>query len=197
MASEIDFTKKQSVESFQHIVTEKSVMFWRPPSFGNWTICPFEMHNHKFNCAEQAMMWCKAQLFGDEEIAKVILATLDPKEHKDLRRKVQGFVQSIWDEKCLGIMTDVLMHKFSQNQDYAVELLKTGSKVLVECSPMDKIWGIGMNAKQFIKIGEDVTKYKGTNLLGHALMAARESLRSKVLEESDCSTIITFKTQDQ
>lgn len=43
------------------------------------------------------MMVQKARLFSDEAIAKKMLATEDPKEHKALGRKVRDFDGGVWD----------------------------------------------------------------------------------------------------
>jgi len=178
------FQTKQSVESFtnpsdsrRQVETEKSLLFWQPPCLGgNWTICPFTMQEKKFNCSEQAHMWSKAKFFNDDETAEKILEAEDPKDQMALGRTVKNFDQASWDEAKYNIMVDILMHKFSQNKDYADALLATGTKQLVECSPRDKIYGIGMDAKTFIKKGEDITKTRGENRLGKALMEVRKNL---------------------
>jgi len=53
-------------------------------------------------------------------------------------------------------------------------LIATGDRVLVEASPRDTIWGIGMGASN--PDAKDPTKWRGRNLLGFALMEARASL---------------------
>lgn len=44
------------------------------------------------------MMVQKARLFGDEDVARRMLGTVDPKEHRALGRKVAGFRERVWDE---------------------------------------------------------------------------------------------------
>jgi ribA/ribD-fused uncharacterized protein len=173
-----DFQTKQAVSTFDQTETAKSVLFWKPPCIGgNWTICPFHMHGHRFNCSEKAVMWRKAKLFGAVAVAEEILAAEDPKDHMALGRRIANFDQEVWDAHKFDIMVDVLMHKFFQNEDYADALIATDGKQLVECSPRDPIWGVGMNARDFMKKAkEDTAKAKGENLLGKALMVVRDRL---------------------
>ena len=51
-------------------------------------------------------------------------------------------------------------------------LLSTNDKVLVEASPTDCVWGIGLGKSNPDAL--DPTKWRGENLLGFALMTARE-----------------------
>ena len=67
------------------------------------------------------------------------------------------------------------LHKFQQNEDLGKFLLATGDKVLVEASPVDAIWGIGLAQDH-----EDAllpSKWRGPNLLGYALMTVRDLIR--------------------
>lgn len=156
-------------------------------SFGNWTICPFDItyqgQKAKVNCSEQGMMFCKAILFNDHVAATKILAAKDPRKQKALGRTVRNFHQAVWDKEALGIMILVLTAKFEQNQDYAEGLLATGDKLLVEASVQDNLWGVGLSAQQCIDVGEDPTKWKGKNWLGHALMSVRGILKKGVSVE--------------
>ena len=56
-------------------------------------------------------------------------------------------------------------------------LLSTGKRVLVETSPVDKVWGIGL--AQDDDAATNPNLWKGENLLGFALMEVREQLLSK------------------
>ena len=65
--------------------------------------------------------------------------------------------------------------KFSQNQNFKDFLLSTGDKILVEASPYDRIWGIGMLETD--NRAENPLLWNGENLLGFALMEVRDQLR--------------------
>lgn len=65
-----------------------------------------------------------------------------------------------------------LLAKFEQNEDLKVQLKSTGDSILAECAVKDRIWGIGLSMKDPDRL--DVKKWRGTNLLGYALMIARE-----------------------
>jgi len=91
---------------------------------------------------------------------------------KKLGRAVRGFNEEIWARERLDIMTRILVSKFSG--DLKQTLLDTGDSTIVECSPTNRIWGIGMKP---CPEATDRTKWRGLNVLGQALMLAREQLK--------------------
>ena len=92
------------------------------------------------------MMSKKAQCFGDDEALEQILSAKDPAQMKALGRQVRGFDAKVWDEIKFSVVLNASYLKFSQNAHLRDFLLQTGSKILVEASPVDKIWGIGLAA---------------------------------------------------
>ena len=135
-------------------------------------------------CMEQYMMAGKAQLFGDEEIRKEVLACSDPRQIKALGRKVRGFDQKVWDKFKYAIVLNGNWCKFSQNRDLREFLLSTGDSVLVEASPYDNIWGIRLAASS--QEAQDPTQWRGQNLPGFALMEVRDELRRVTQNEMLC-----------
>jgi len=142
--------------------------------FSQWYPCNFIIDHNFFNCAEQWMMYSKALLFKDVEIAKKILETKEPRIQKELGRKVKFFDLSIWNEKAQKIVYQGNFAKFNQNEHLKKILLSTGNKILVEASPHDAIWGVGMSEDNPDIL--DPKKWKGTNWLGEVLMQVREDL---------------------
>jgi len=143
--------------------------------FSQWWLCDFNDDGIDFCCAEQYMMYHKALAFSDEEYAKKILGSRDQKEIKGFGRKIRNFDEAVWNDVKSGIVIKGNMLKFSQNPKLKEFLISTGDKILVEASPYDKIWGIGMEASA---AGiTDPGKWKGENLLGFALMEVRDMLR--------------------
>lgn len=120
------------------------------------------------------MMHGKALLFEDHEVAAQILQTSDPRTIKALGRKVRGFNDTEWKKHRQAIVYSNNMAKFSQNP-HLYEALMSTFGLLVEASPSDKIWGIGMNEKDAKRLPE--SKWKGQNLLGKILTQVREDLR--------------------
>ena len=120
------------------------------------------------------MMVEKARLFGAEDIAAEILTREHPGAAKAFGRKVEGFDQEIWDREKYDIAVQGNFHKFSQSPELQTFLKNTGNRVLVEASPIDRIWGIGL-AKEDPDCS-DPSKWKGQNLLGYALMSVRDML---------------------
>ncbi len=123
------------------------------------------------------MMAEKARLFKDYETLEEILSAKDQKEIKDLGRKIKNFNEEIWNREKYEIVKSGNLAKFSQDENLKEFLLSTGDKIIVEASPYDSIWGIGMGAKD--ENIEYPTAWKGENLLGFALMEVRDLLNKR------------------
>ena len=139
-----------------------------------WWKCTFEEDGVIFCCAEQYMMYQKALLFKDQDHADKILKAKDPKTIKALGRMVRNFDAGVWDTHKQEIVLQGNILKFSQNPELKQYLISTGNKILVEASPYDSIWGIGMRAGSAGIC--DPKNWKGQNLLGFLLMEARERI---------------------
>ena len=72
------------------------------------------------------------------------------------------------------IVYEGLVAKFSQNEDLKKRLLDTGNDILAECAVKDRVWGIGLSKNDPDR--HDISKWKGQNLLGYALMMVRAKL---------------------
>ncbi|TAE49261.1 MAG: NADAR family protein [Cytophagia bacterium] len=143
--------------------------------FSQWFPSIFEVENIVYLSAEHWMMAQKAKLFGDEEYFEKIIKSKNPSEAKKLGREVRNFQIDIWNEKCFEIVVQGNMHKFSQNHNLKDFLLSTENKIIVEASPYDKIWGIGLEAIH--TKAKNPATWNGLNLLGFALMETRDRLR--------------------
>lgn len=137
-----------------------------------WYPCCFEVDGDIYTSAEQYMMAEKAKLFGDIETREAILNTSDPRKCKSLGRKVKNFDKAVWDKNKRRIVERGNTEKFMQNDDLREYLLSTGNKVLVEASPTDRVWGIGLCKNNPDAL--DPTEWRGENLLGFALMNTRD-----------------------
>lgn len=154
---------------------DEFVFFWKGP-FSQWHRSDFiDEFNTSYFCAEQYMMYAKARLFNDSETAYKIMASTSPNEVKNLGRAVKNFDEEVWDKYKFSIIYKGNFLKFSQDLDLLTLLLNTGNKLLVEASPYDNVWGIGL-AEDNSDI-YNITKWKGQNLLGKALTAVRDYLR--------------------
>lgn len=173
-------------ETVRRNPTIEIIYFWRHTSnhkkttkscFSQWYDVYFEVDGVQYHTTEQYMMASKAQLFGDEETLCEIMKAYSPAEYKKLGRKVKGFDAAIWDERKLDIVVEGNRAKFGQNPDLKEFLLATGDAILVEASPYDKIWGIGMDRET--ALNGSIDDWKGENLLGCALMEVRDWLNDK------------------
>jgi len=153
---------------------EKFTLFWGGV-FSQWYPSVIKYDNGMvFNCAEQAMMWEKAILFGDEKIAKEIMITIYPSGQKALGRKVSGFDKKRWEKMAREIVYKINEYKFKQNLKLMKVLLDTIGTTIVEASLYDKIWGIGLGKNNPDAL--DRTKWKGTNWLGQVLTDLRDNI---------------------
>jgi len=148
--------------------------FTEASPFSQWYPCRFEAHGHVFSCAEQYMMHGKAMLFGDAATAEKILEATHPRQHKALGRKVTPFDDKIWRRERETIVMAGSRAKFTQDEDLRTTLLATAGTTLVEASPYDRIWGIGLAAND--PRAQDPTKWRGQNLLGLILTRLRDEL---------------------
>lgn len=144
--------------------------------FSQWFVAPFTVDGIVYPTAEHWMMAGKARLFSDNETLQEILVAPDPKSAKALGRKVRGFKDEVWVANARRIVTEGNIAKFSQNEELKSFLLGTGIQVLVEASPYDRIWGIGLGAED--PMAKHPSTWQGENLLGFALMDAREAIRN-------------------
>lgn len=167
----------KSFDGSDVVVSEQFVMFWKSPSpFDQWTLSPFTIDGIRYVCPEQYMMASKARLFGDYEMEQQILATDNPKDHKQLGRAVRGFDHARWEAERHEIVFIANVAKYSQNSELKELLLDTGNKAFVEASPADRVWGIGLAANH--RAAYDRATWMGLNLLGNILNEVRSALAS-------------------
>lgn len=142
-----------------------------------WWPVAFTEDGHTFATAEHYMMAHKAWLFGDHDTAARILDAAHPGEAKRLGRAVRTFDETVWNARRFDIVVRGNVAKFGQHPDLREFLLGTRNRVLVEASPLDRIWGIGLAADD--ERAASPTTWLGLNLLGFALMAARGALATR------------------
>ena len=179
---------KYNIETIKRIVRENPtteiIYFWGPTPdskkitaacLSQWYDCYFEVEGVQYHTTEQYMMASKAKLFGDNEVCQEIMMAYHPLDYKKLGRKVHNFEHELWDARKSEIVVEGNKAKFSQNPDLKEFLLSTEDAILVEASPYDKIWGIGLDKETALK--GSVEQWQGENLLGCALMEVRDYLR--------------------
>ncbi|MFC9852198.1 NADAR family protein [Streptomyces prasinus] len=140
-----------------------------------WWPSPFTVDGVTYATAEHWMMAAKARIFADPEAERKILAAGHPADAKKEGRLVRGFDEAVWRRERFRAVVEGSTHKFAAHADLRAFLLNTGDRVLVEASPRDRVWGIGLGAKN--ERASDPAQWRGANLLGFALMRARTRLR--------------------
>lgn len=158
-------------------ITNKYVFFWGGP-FSQWFKVDIVVDGVTYNCAEQYMMAMKASFFGDAPSLSAIMKSNNPRDQKALGRKIVGFDPSKWSERCEFFVYKANIAKFS-NPELRKIMMETEDRLLVEASPYDKIWGIGLSEND--PDIEDETKWKGSNLLGKVLMEVRKDLHRSAM----------------
>ena len=140
----------------------------------NWADTPFmdTRTGIPYNCSEQYMMHQKALMFNDHDIAQKILQKKFPGDQKALGRKVKGFEKEAWDKRARDIVYQGCYYKFTQNKDAYEYLMSTKDHYLVEASPFDTVWGIGLGS--YDEGVNDPKNWQGTNWLGQVLTQLRE-----------------------
>jgi ribA/ribD-fused uncharacterized protein len=165
----------------------ETLLFWghRPPKGGGvgrsclsqWYPSPFTVAGVRYATAEHYMMAGKARLFGDTEAERLVLAADDPGTAKGAGRKVRGFDEDTWARHRYDLVVAANTAKFGQHRALGGFLLSTGEKILVEASPYDTVWGIGLSATQ--PEASHPARWRGQNLLGFALMDVRRALHDQ------------------
>lgn len=156
-----------------------NIYFWKVLEkngfLSNWWICEIDYDGRKFVSSEQLFMYLKAKLFNDDEVAEKIMQTSRQNEIKALGREVKNFDEAIWNKHKYELMFIANKAKFRFDYQITDMLLETGDAKLVEASPVDKIWGIGLDAETAKNTPE--ANWPGQNLLGQVLMDLRDLLR--------------------
>ncbi|KIZ13852.1 NADAR family protein [Streptomyces natalensis] len=143
--------------------------------FSQWWPSPFTVDGVTYATAEHWMMAGKARLFADADAERSAIAAGHPKQAKDAGRRVRGFDETVWRDHRFDLVVEGNLHKFGQDAGLRDFLLGTNSRVLVEASPVDRIWGTGLAADD--ERAEKPLQWRGLNLLGFALMEVRQRLR--------------------
>jgi ribA/ribD-fused uncharacterized protein len=158
---------------------EDFVLFWNG-IYSQWHPSNFTIDGIEYNCCEQYMMAKKALTFNDQESYKMIMYSDNPRDQKAFGRRVKNFNAEVWSVISREVVYQANYAKFTQNPELRKQLMATGDLEIVEASPEDKIWGIGLHETD--PRAWDKSTWQGTNWLGEAIMRVRETLKN---EEQD------------
>lgn len=154
---------------------EKFVFFYgKDFVFSQFHPAKFTVDGVTYTCMEQYMHHQKALTFKDAVRAKQIMETTNPVEHKKLGRQVINFDKDVWNEESVKVVRKGSLEKYRQNPELKAQLLATHPRTLVEASPRDRLWGIGMGSKH--PDARNPSKWRGRNLLGYILTDVRDTL---------------------
>ena len=154
---------------------EEFYLFWGG-FCSQWVPSKFVIDGIEYNDCEQYMMSRKALLFKDVKTNQKIMMLTDPRMQKAAGREVKNFKADKWNAICRDVVYQANYAKFTQNPDLLKELISTGDKQIVEASPEDKIWGIGLHASD--PRASDRRFWLGSNWLGEAITKVRETIKN-------------------
>ena len=154
-------------------ITDTHIYFWNGV-FCQWSQYTMVEEDITYYSCEQYMMAKKAKLFNDEKVYDMIMSEEYPSVQKELGKMVSNFNQVVWDKHKFDIVVNANYLKFTQDETLKELLLDTGDKTIVEASPYDTIWGIGLSCDDDRVLDE--SKWEGENLLGKAIMKVRKIL---------------------
>lgn len=182
---EMSYNIKWLTDKFDSGETIKFIFFWGHTNkhnedvgkfvFSQWFYSPFVVDGIEYKTTEHWMMAHKAKLFGDNKAFEELIKADKPGEVKDIGRQIMGFDEIKWNDKKFEIVKAGNIHKFHQNKKLKDFLLGTADKVIVEASPTDTIWGIGLTKDS--SMVDNPYSWRGSNLLGFALMETRDFLK--------------------
>lgn len=157
-----------------------------PACLSQWWPAGIQVRGAHYPSAEHWLMAAKARLFGDHETAERIRHAPDPKEAKALGREIGAFEEREWRRHRVAAVIEGNLAKFGQHRELGRYLLDTGARVLVEASPVDEVWGIGLARED-----EDAASPEhlpGQNLLGFALMEVRDGFAAPSMTATEGGT---------
>lgn len=144
--------------------------------FSNWYPAVFTVDGVMYLNAEQYLMHQKALCCGDTATAAKVMENPDPKTVKLLGRAITPYDDAKWAAVRQEVIYRGLLAKFGQNSGLKHQLLVTGDALIAECSPNDRIWGIGLPLDD--PRCQDPAQWQGESILGRALMRVRDTLRN-------------------
>ena len=130
------------------------------------------LENKTFNCCEKFMMAGKCMIFDPKSFDELYMITTPAKCKEFGRKCIKNFDSVIWDSVSIYWVIIGNYLKFIQNKKLKKILKDTNGYFLVEASPYDRIWGIGISESH-----PDINKpnkWKGSNKLGDVLMTVRD-----------------------
>jgi ribA/ribD-fused uncharacterized protein len=136
---------------------------------------PFDVQ--EYSSAEQFMMYHKAMIFLDREIAQQIMQTADVRKIKELGRQVKNYDEYVWKYFRSKVVYEGNKAKFTQNEKLKKALFATKGTTIVESAPNDTIWGIGLSEDDSRALKRK--NWLGKNLLGEILTQIRIELMGK------------------
>jgi ribA/ribD-fused uncharacterized protein len=162
-------------ENVTEKVIDNHIFFFTGASrLSNFHPAPFTVDDTRFINSEQYIQAKKSSLFKSPEVTAKIMASSNPGEMKRLTKNLPNFCQKTWEENAQEIAHTAILHKFQQNKNLLQYLISTGDKVLVEASPYDKWWGIGLDKDEKNILGKKMSW--GKNVQGSILMRVRREM---------------------
>lgn len=168
---------KEYGKRYAGVHPRKLHLFYNGP-FSQWHPLPMEIDGTTYNSAEQYMMAKKALVFKDKDAYRRIMDARWPSEQKAIGRTLRGYSDAVWHSVARDVVLRANLKKFRRGSPLCQYLLGTLGQIIVEASPTDTVWGIGLAEDDPAAL--DPTKWRGSNWLGEVLMEVRTRLWADV-----------------
>jgi len=123
--------------------TDDAIFFFTPAfhPLDNYSAHSIELWGRVFATAEHAFLWKKFS--HKSEIANQILTARSPEAAKQIALSNKEHVLDEWYDQRDIVMRQVIQAKADQHQDVREALERSGTRMIVENSPVDDYWGAG------------------------------------------------------
>ena len=158
---------------------------------------PIQIDGTTYNCNEQFIQSQKAELFGDNRAKDRIMASDNPREMKDLGKRIRGYVDSEWKEATENVISECIRRKVYDHQEVQDYLMTTNDKIIGE-GTSDPHFGIGLHISDSRVL--NYNEWQGHNLMGKALMEVRseikllQGVRAEIHSIADVDDAMAFST---
>lgn len=172
-SNQVRITPQGTLTTFEGVADRSLLLFYGGP-FSQWCQSPMTIDGVWYGCAEQYMMAQKARIFGDDHALKLIMDTDSPQRQKAIGRRVKDYSDERWHPFARDVVRTASLHKFKHPM-FRWHLTQTGDAAIVEASPTDVVWGIGLAEND--PLARRRSAWRGTNWLGQVLMEVRDLVR--------------------
>ncbi len=124
--------------------TSDAIYFYTPSfdALNNFSAHRIELWGVCFPTAEHAYQWRKFSI-SEPPVAKQIFEAGSPEEAQRIAHQHKPLIPQDWHERKVAVMEEILRAKLAQHETVREALKESGTRTIVENSPIDIFWGCG------------------------------------------------------